>query len=83
MVATTVWHGTPEESQLLNAVLMFWCSDKGEGEHCTYGLMGVRTTTCAAHVMLRDDQRALDGLLFGRRVANKYLAEEGVSCEEQ
>jgi hypothetical protein len=33
-------------------------------------------TTCAAHTMLAHDQRAVDGLLFMRRIAERLLAEE-------
>jgi hypothetical protein len=31
---------------------------------------------CASHRMLADDQRALDGLLFGRRIVERLLWEE-------
>ena len=81
MVATTTWHGTPDESQALTRVLTYWCTQKGEGEHCTYGLMGMRMTTCASHKMLIEDQRALDGLLYAKTLAEKYKAEEGVECD--
>jgi len=30
--------------------------------------------------MLANDQRALDGLLWNRRLANRLLAEEGISA---
>ena len=38
--------------------------------------MGVRLATCAPHRMLTEDQRALNGLLFGRRMADRLRREE-------
>lgn len=38
--------------------------------------MGVRLTTCNPHRMLSEDQRALDGLLFVRRMADRLRREE-------
>ena len=38
--------------------------------------MGVRLATCAPHRMLTDDQRALNGLLFARRMTKRLLSEE-------
>jgi len=38
--------------------------------------MGVRLATCAPHRMLTEDQRALNGLLFARRMAERLLREE-------
>lgn len=78
MAATTEWHGTPAESERLNRALTHWCHQAGEGEHCTFGLMGVRLQTCAAHKMLLDDQRALDGLVYAARLVDKYRQEEGL-----
>jgi hypothetical protein len=43
---------------------------------CEFGLMGVRLTTCAPHRMLTEDQRALNGLLFVRRLAEQLRQEE-------
>jgi hypothetical protein len=43
---------------------------------CLYGLMGVRLASCPTHLMLAEDQRALDGLLFGRRIAAQLRNEE-------
>jgi hypothetical protein len=46
-------------------------------QHCTCELDEGRTVTiCAAHVMLAHNQRAVDGLLFMRRLAERLLAEE-------
>ena len=38
--------------------------------------MGVRLATCAPHRMLTEDQRALNGLLFARRMAERLRREE-------
>jgi hypothetical protein len=38
--------------------------------------MGVRLATCAPHRMLTEDQRALNGLLFARRMAERLQREE-------
>jgi hypothetical protein len=43
--------------------------------------MGVRLVTCAPHRMLTDDQRALNGLLFARRMAQRLLGEEFTALE--
>ena len=63
-----VWHGTRQESlELLHAVR----------QHCTCEMeQGRMVSTCAAHLMLVRDQRAIDGLLFMRRIAERLLAEE-------
>jgi hypothetical protein len=63
-----VWHGTRQESlELLHAVR----------QHCTCEVeQGRIVTTCAAHTMVARDQRAVDGLLFMRRMVERLLAEE-------
>lgn len=64
-----VWHGTQQESfDLVNAIARN-CT-------CEFGLMGVRLATCAPHRMLTEDQRALNGLLFARRMAERLNGEE-------
>jgi hypothetical protein len=64
-----VWHGTQQESfDLVNAIARN-CT-------CEFGLMGVRIATCAPHRMLTEDQRALNGLLFARRMADRLRQEE-------
>jgi hypothetical protein len=64
-----VWHGTQQESyDLINAIARN-CT-------CEFGLMGVRLATCAPHRMLTEDQRALNGLLFARRMAERLRREE-------
>jgi hypothetical protein len=64
-----VWHGSQQESfDLVNAIARN-CT-------CEFGLMGVRLATCAPHRMLTEDQRALNGLLFARRMAERLRREE-------
>ena len=43
---------------------------------CEFGVAGSQMTTCGAHRMLADDQRVLNGLLFGRFLAPRLLREE-------
>ena len=69
MTPQVVWHGTQQESfDLINAIARN-CT-------CEFGLMGVRLLTCAPHRMLTEDQRALNGLLFARRMAKRLHREE-------
>jgi hypothetical protein len=69
MAPQVVWHGTQQESfDLVNAIARN-CT-------CEFGLMGVRLATCAPHRMLTEDQRALNGLLFARRMAERLSREE-------
>jgi hypothetical protein len=64
-----VWHGTQQESfDLVNSIARN-CT-------CEFGLMGVRLATCAPHRMLTEDQRALNGLLFARRMHERLRSEE-------
>jgi hypothetical protein len=69
MTSEIVWHGTQQASFDLMNALARNCT-------CEFGLMGVRLTTCGAHRMLTEDQRALDGLLFVRSIAERLLREE-------
>jgi hypothetical protein len=66
---TASWPGTPQENLDLMRAVTRNCA-------CEFGLMGMRLTSCPAHQMLAEDQRALNGLLFGRRMAAKLLDEE-------
>ena len=63
-----LWNGTPGEYLDLVRILDRHCS-------CQFGLMGVRLTRCCAH-HLTDDQRALNGLLYGRRLAARLRDDE-------
>jgi hypothetical protein len=72
MSTQTIWHGTQQESlELVNAIARN-CT-------CEFGLMGMRLSACAAHMMLTEHQRSLDGLLFARRIAEQLQIEE-FSC---
>jgi hypothetical protein len=71
-LAKTVWHGTDREAEQLLAAIARNCT-------CSFGLMGVRLSTCGPHRMLTDEQRTLDGLLFGHYIAERLIREE---CEE-
>lgn len=69
MATPVVWHGSQQDSfDLVNAIARN-CT-------CEFGLMGVRLATCAPHRMLTEDQRALNGLLFARRMAERLRREE-------
>lgn len=71
------WNGDDTESSALVNAINHQCAGKTVGgEHCEFGQMGVRLKTCAAHRMLLDDQKALDGLLFWRRHVSKLWAQE-------
>ena len=65
---TASWNGTPAEYLELIRVLKRHCA-------CQYGLMGVRLVRCGAHE-LPEDQRALNGLVYGRRLAARLRDEE-------
>jgi hypothetical protein len=63
------WNGTHQESITLTAAIDRNCT-------CQFSEDGARTATCAPHRMLIDDQRALNGLLFYRQIANRLKREE-------
>jgi hypothetical protein len=64
------WNGTTDEALALLHALR---------EHCDCAVSEGRTVSpCASHSMLAHDQRAVDGLLFMRRMAARLLAEEFV-----
>ncbi len=66
---TSTWNGTQQESILLLTAIGRNCT-------CEFGFMGSRLKTCSVHQMLVEDQRALDGLLFARHMAERLRAEE-------
>ena len=68
----TAWHGTPRERRDLLRALSRNCA-------CEFGPLGTRVSSCSAHRMLVEDQRALNGLLFARRLADKLRREEGLT----
>jgi hypothetical protein len=63
-----VWHGTADEALALLAVV---------NEHCTCRRVNQRVmAVCPTHQMLSREQRAIDGLLFMRRMAERLIVEE-------
>jgi hypothetical protein len=69
MTTSVLWHGSQAEALELLQVLSRNCS-------CVITADGVRSSTCAPHQMLASDQRAVDGLVFARRIAARLRAEE-------
>ena len=69
MAESVVWHGTRHERTQLTHAVARYCA-------CEVGMMGVRVNVCAAHRMLAEDQRVLDGLLFARRRAENLRQAE-------
>jgi hypothetical protein len=68
MARGITWNGTTEEALALLHALR---------EHCDCNVEQGRTVApCAGHHMLARDQRAVDGLLFMRRMAARLMAEE-------
>jgi hypothetical protein len=70
---TVVWNGGATEYRALVDAVSRNCD-------CEFG-WGTRRM-CAAHRMLAEDQRALDGLLFARRLAERLRREEGMAAHE-
>ena len=69
MSTSVLWHGTQTEALELLQALSRNCA-------CVVTANGVRMSTCAPHHMLSSDQRAIDGLLFARRIAERLVGEE-------
>lgn len=69
MASSVLWHGTQTEALELLQALSRNCS-------CAVTPEGVRLSTCPPHRMLSTDQRAIDGLLFARRIARRLRSEE-------
>jgi hypothetical protein len=63
------WHGTQAEGVELVEALDRHCS-------CRFSPQRLRVFVCAPHEMLISDQRAIDGLLFSRRIAPSLRTEE-------
>jgi len=74
MTASVLWHGTQTEALELLQALSRNCA-------CVITTEGARLSTCAPHEMLSSDQRAIDGLLFARRIAARLCHEEFTSSE--
>ena len=69
MPTSVLWHGSQTEALELLQALSRNCS-------CVVTAEGVRLSTCPPHQMLSCDQRAIDGLLFARRIAARLRTEE-------
>jgi hypothetical protein len=68
MAHRITWNGTANEALALLHALR---------EHCECRVDAGRTVSpCAGHTMMAFDQRAIDGLLFMRRMAPRLRAEE-------
>jgi hypothetical protein len=67
--APTIWNGTRQEAGELLEAVSANCT-------CVRDAAGIRTAICEAHRMLVTDQRALNGLVFARRIASRFRAEE-------
>jgi NMT1/THI5 like len=65
----STWNGTQQESLDLAAAIDRHCT-------CECDLNEERAVTCSPHRMLMDDQRALDGLVFMRHIAERLRLEE-------
>jgi len=63
-----VFHGSPDEAMSLLVACEHNCA-------CVYDLLGMKTSTCAAHQMLLD-QRMVNHLIFARRQAQRWLSAE-------
>ncbi len=68
MARRITWNGTTAEALILLHALRANCECSVEN--------GRTVASCASHTMLARDQRAIDGLLFMRRMAARLLAEE-------
>lgn len=68
MARRIIWNGTTDEALALLQALR---------THCECPVVDGRIVApCGAHAMLTSDQRAIDGLVFMRRMAARLLAEE-------
>ena len=65
----TLWPRTDPEYLDLIRALNRYCG-------CEFAFMGRRESTCSVHSMLAEDQRALNGLLFSRRIVARLRDEE-------
>jgi hypothetical protein len=68
MARQIIWNGTTDEALALLHALRTHCECRVEA--------GRTVAVCASHIMLARDQRAVDGLVFMRRIAARLMAEE-------
>ena len=74
MPTMTCWPGTRREQLAVLRAVTRNCT-------CEFGPLYKRISVCSAHPMLVEDQRAVSGLVFGRRTAERLRREEGLpSC---
>lgn len=64
MTTHAIWHGTQNEGFALQEALRNNCACESSSTD------GTRISTCAPHHMFLTDQRALNGLVFMRRMAD-------------
>ena len=64
-----IWNGMQEERLELLAAVQRNCT-------CITDVKGARVSVCEAHTMLVQHQRVLNGLLFARRIAQRFICEE-------
>jgi hypothetical protein len=64
-----VWHGTHQEAADLLTAALHHCT-------CVVDDNAARVVTCPPHLMVFTDQRAINGLLFGRRMYQRWRDEE-------
>jgi hypothetical protein len=67
MFSPAAWHGTAREMEQLTTAI---------SEHCTCPPTIGPSGLCAAHLLLFEDQRVLDRLLFARNIADRLRGEE-------
>ena len=68
MARRITWNGTTDEALALLHALRAHCECRVDA--------GRTVAACASHHMLARDQRAVDGLVFMRRMAARLLLEE-------
>ena len=68
MARRITWKGSTDEALALLHALREHCACRVE--------QGCTVAPCAGHAMLARDQRAVDGLLFMRRMSARLRAEE-------
>ncbi len=69
MAKNVIWRGSEAQAFELLQALNRHCA-------CVTTARGALQSMCAPHRMLVDDERALNGLLFGRHIAARLRAEE-------
>ena len=73
------WHGTRQEASALLHAISAHCScepTNREAAPMRPTTRDARPRRCPPHLMLVEDQRAIDGLLFARNIVGRLLLEE-------